>query len=358
MAGNKRCLILNTLGGYLFMVQQSKKICMLTVVLILVTVTAAFGMRSAWRGQPVSEKRIGGIFSVSPDRSKLTFSIVAGDDYENSQLHLLQISPEKPRLIPLEGAYGTLGAAWIPESRSQELLILPSNNEIQSVEILQINTEHVRKVSSFDVPPDILLTAPTWNPSGEILVMRAFVFKKRKTYFALSFDRGKNIEITEQLYSWPQLWVSPRAFYSRNKNKNKILRIEIVGKKLSTHEVMTFSDEISFGGVIGDKIIYVLDGKIYSNDKVIYQLKNECVGIVVDGDYIWLRDGEPEKILILDSTGMVIHEKRVPTLDLRLFDFCAKTGDVYLVKDSKVLVRYNFKENSKLSVLFDIDKTN
>jgi hypothetical protein len=256
------------------------------------------------------------------------------------------------KVLEFEGVDKSHGGGWIP-FRNQPYVIAVDENDSFSLKIFQYKENVLKEVKTI-LFPNMFVTFPTWNPAGNILAARVFIFngELQEAKLGLSFDDGNNFDVTKWKFGivvWEttdKLWMN---------SGNKLLELSIKDGKAHLENEITFSEGAHPGviGVSGKEPVYSLGNEIYRGNTVLYS-GSECGDAMVDDQLILVWEADLNKITLLDFSGKIIHTRLLKE-GMWPKGFSSKSKRIFLDENQRILSMYNFEMDSPIQRLVDIN---
>lgn len=211
-----------------------------------------------------------------------------------------------------------------------------------------------------------------WNPNGTILAgltINSKLYPSDVGEFAVSFDGGKTSKSTGIKMHRHPFWKNNHELYLMTDHDHTIVKVLRNGQDFKITETLKIEDcQISLIGVFQQKPVYIAyprkdeDGncldklrRLFVGDRLIHETDNPKTTFLTFTDTIAIEgDG---RITIYDKNLSVCHE-RYWGQNTDLLDFCPKTYVVFLVRDWKTILCYDYTKKEEPHVLFSVDMLN
>jgi len=300
-----------------------------------------------------SSNQIGGPFAISPDDEKIAMTI--GPDWRHSRPYVLELNNGSSQLIPVQRANLTQGMAWRPGASPPELLVLTSSSEEpQRVVLIRVSDGVTSTVSSWDVPANLIMYDPVWNPSGKILAVTVGKISKgtvKGIYLGISYDNGKSFTITD-IPGKSSVWTNNETLYLHN--GNDILEVEVSNKMAKVRKTLVSAEGVWLVGALKGEIVYIQGNDIYQGGQLLYHLNQKIRMCRVDGSYLAFKVARGGDVVVLDDKGNVINKKSVGNDTTKLVALSSANKFVYLMKNEQSIERYSFVDDDEISTVFDV----
>lgn len=317
----------------------------LLAVLVILSMLSLIGCEE-------SSNQIGGPFAISPDDEKIAMTI--GPGWRHSRPYVLELNNGSSQLIPVQGANLTQGMAWRPGASPPELLVLTSSGEEpQRVVLIRVSDGVTSTVSSWDVPANLIMYDPVWNPSGKILAVTVGKISKgtASIYLGISYDNGKSFTITD-IPGRSSVWTNNETLYLHN--GNDILEVEVSNKMAKVRKTLVSAEGVWLVGALKGEIVYIQANDIYQGGQLLYHLNQKIRICRVDGSYLAFKVARGGDVVVLDDKGNVINKKSVGNDTTKLIALSSANKFVYLMKNYQYIQRYSFVDDDEISTVFDV----
>lgn len=216
-----------------------------------------------------------------------------------------------------------------------------------------------------------ILSCFRWSPDGKTLAglaIRPNSHILNRGEFTVSFDGGMTYESTGiEMLGYPA-WLNDNELYLRT-DDNTIVKVSRDGQKFKITEKLTKDFSIGLRGTFQEKLVYNASprkddkGKspdkltrVFVGDKLIYETDDPYTNAFVFKDRIVV-EVKNKRLLIFDENLSMFHERRLG----RKTDFLniqPNTNIVFLVRDWKTILCYDYTKKEKPRILFSVDMLN
>jgi len=214
-----------------------------------------------------------------------------------------------------------------------------------------------------------ILSCFRWSPDGNILAGLAikpgsqFIGSGELT---VSFDGGKTSILTGIEMSGSPAWLNDKELFLRN--DNTIIKASLYGQSFKVTETIANDFDIILVGSFHEKPVYIafprkdkkgesLDKlrRLFVGDGLIYETDDPYFPVFVFTDNIVVET--EKKVIIFDENFSLCHERRLDQ-GMHLLNFQPKTNTIFLAKDWKTILCYDYTSKEKASVMFSVDMLN
>lgn len=229
--------------------------------------------------------------------------------------------------------------------------------------------------SDYDAPTEISqggfpnVTLFHWSPDGSILAglsTKPDSEQVNSGELAISYDGGKTFALTGINMHGGPLWLNSNELYLMPDHGHTIIKVFCDGSNVRITETFSREDcQIIFNGLLDEKIVYTAYPRKDDESKPLDKSRRLFVGnelvhetndtffrvftfpynIVIESD---------NRILIYDENLSVCHERRLGR-NTHLLNFQPDTKTVFLVRDWKTILCYNYTKKASPHILFSVD---
>lgn len=231
--------------------------------------------------------------------------------------------------------------------------------------MLDSNSDDIITISQKNYPN--ILSCFRWSPDGKILAGLARKPESQRLNsgeLAVSFDGGKTSELTGINISSYPVWLNNKEIYVKTDNKT-IARVLQDGQDFKISEILEKDCEILLNGSFQKKPVLIayprkdvkgnsLDKlrRLFVGNKLIYETGNPYLNVITFADQIIVE--ADQKVLIYDKSLSLVHEKSLKRRT-HLLNFQPNINTVFLVRDWKKVLCYDYTKNEKMYTLFSVD---
>lgn len=269
-----------------------------------------------------------------------------------TRLYVIKLKPDSeiPEIIRTRFRGHFWGKTWRLGVSEPELSMVAVEKDEPSRLISLKLSNGVSVSSSYSIEEGLLVPQLAWNPRGDILA--AFVGgidMKPKSCLGISYDEGKNIEVTGiEIRGGKLVWADDEKLYLQN--EEDIFEVDVSDQKARVTRTIISADGVHLAGSFKGKVIYTLGNELYLGDKLLYSCEKGFRGVHVDGPYIGF-SADGRQIIIVNSQGEVINKRDIEH-DMRFMGISSRHGFVYLRREKRCIERYSFVEDGELTTVF------
>jgi len=299
--------------------------------------------------------QIGGPFAISSNGEYLAMTV--GPDWRRSRVYILQLCKKGSQVKPIQKVTLTQGMAWRPGSLPAELLIFTgSSNKDQRTIIVKVSDGSSNIAFSWDVPSNLIMGSPVWNPSGKILAIRVTKFSNvgfEGAYLGISYDNAKSVNVTDIPFGVATpVWTNNETLYLQNGNDIWEAHINN-SKNVTIGKRLVSAEGLFLAGSIKGRPVYFIGNEIFCGNELLYR-SNQRIGMhMVASPYLAFKVVRGNEVVVLDGKGNVINKKRVGR-KTKLIALSAEHKIVYLMRDRRFIERYSFINGGEISTVYDV----
>jgi len=303
-------------------------------------------------------------FIISPDGEELAFQV--GPQWLNGKRPTVEPRPYVIKLgkdvafrvIPLPKSL--LPMAWRPGASPPELFgAIISDEHTTPDRIFAVAvSDSVSTILSQELASEISAWRMSWNPSGQILAAR-MSGSRRNEYLGISYDNGKNINVTDIVVSEAPVWINNEVLCVQN--GNDILEVDVgdrnprVTRTIASGEDVPAEDFYFYlVGSLDGKAVYVLGDEIYCDGRLLYHSNQRISQIIADGSYVAFKAGS--YVWVLDGRGNLKSKKSIERDTTKLIAISSVHKFVYLVKNYQYIQRYSFVDGDEISTVYEVGR--
>ena len=215
----------------------------------------------------------------------------------------------------------------------------------------------------------------SWGPDGKRLIVSSF---PPACYFYISFDGGlsfEEIQTKESGIGPICIWLDNKRFFVYS--RKAVYEMEIMEEELNIRkffETAQNTEVMNLCGLFNNQIVYVT--KINDNNNILYNIRrgkdvfyqseHRIERAFSDGNNLALmqiigsekdQKVNSRELLVFDQNGMQI-QRRAFDKDVVLCGIVYKDDAIYLLRDNKTILKYNYskREPSNVETIYSIEK--